>query len=111
MIVLGMPAHQLDLERLFQFIISCSLDDRLTASNVIQKAEESGEHVGLMQKLLLHLGLIQRLKMATLELQNRMGYALERIFCRPGAGAAWIHSIRTKRFSSTGRWTSFHTTN
>jgi hypothetical protein len=76
MIVLGMPAHRLDLEHLFQFIISCSLDDRLTAANVIQKAEESGEHVGLMQKLLLHLALIQRLKMETLELQNRMGYAL-----------------------------------
>jgi hypothetical protein len=74
-IVLGMPAHRLDLERLFQFILSCGLDDRLTAANVIQKAEQSGEHVGLMQKLLLHLGLIQRLKMQTLELQNRMGYA------------------------------------
>jgi hypothetical protein len=74
-IVLGMPAHRLDLEHLFQFIISCSLDDRLTAANVIQKAEQSGEHVSLMQKLVLHLGLIQRLKMQTLELQNRMGYA------------------------------------
>ncbi len=76
MIVLGMPAHQLDLERLFQFILGCSLDARLTASSVIQKAEASGEHVSLMQKLLLHLGLIDRLKMQTLELQNRMGYAL-----------------------------------
>ena len=76
MIVLGMPAHQLDLERLFQFILSCSLDDRLTASSVIQKAEESGESVGLIQKLLLKAALISRLKMQTLELQNRMGYAL-----------------------------------
>ena len=83
MIVLGMPAHRLDLEHLFQFIISCSLDDRLTAANVIQKAEQSGEHVSLMQKLVLHLGLIQRLKMETLELQNRMGYALS------GALPAW----------------------
>src|SRR6202167_573965 len=76
MIVLGMPAHQLDLEKMFQFILSCSLDARLTAGNVIQKAEESGEHVSLMQKLLLNVALVQRLKMATLELQNRMGYAL-----------------------------------
>jgi hypothetical protein len=76
MIVLGMPAHQLDLEHLFQFILGCSLDARLTPGNVIQKAEASGERVSVMQKLLLYLGLIDRLKMQTLELQNRMGYAL-----------------------------------
>ncbi|MGC2661868.1 MAG: hypothetical protein WA324_28245 [Bryobacteraceae bacterium] len=76
MIVLGMPAHQLDLERFFNFVISCSLDERLTAANVIQKAEEMGEHVSLMQKFILYAALIQRLKLQTLELQNRMGYAL-----------------------------------
>lgn len=75
MIVLGMPAHQLRLEELFQFVLSCSLDDRLTAGNVIAKAEEMGERVSLMQKLLLYTALIQRLKLQTLELQNRMGYA------------------------------------
>ncbi len=85
MIVLGMPAHQLDLERFFQFILSCSLDDRLTAANVIQKAEETG-HVSIMQKLLLHLGLIQTLKMQTLELQNRMGYAFNGPFPPWGRG-------------------------
>ncbi|MBV8809854.1 MAG: c-type cytochrome, partial [Acidobacteriaceae bacterium] len=76
MIVLGMPAHQLDLERFFNFVISCSLDDRLTATNVIQKAEDMGEHVSLMQKLILSTALIQRLKLQTLEQQNRMGFAL-----------------------------------
>lgn len=75
MIVLGMPAHQLHLEELFQFVLSCSLDERLTAGNVIAKAEEMGEHVSLMQKLLLHTALIDRLKLQTLQLQNRMGYA------------------------------------
>jgi Cytochrome c len=73
MIVLGMPAHQFDIERFFQFVLSCSLDDRLTADNVIAKAEEMGEHVSLMQKLLLHTVLIQRLKLQTLSLQNRIG--------------------------------------
>lgn len=75
MIVLGMPAHQFDLERFFQFVLSCSLDDRVTAGNVIAKAEEMGDHVSLMQRLLLHTVVIQRLKLQTLELQNRMGYA------------------------------------
>ncbi len=76
MIVLGMPAHQLDLERFFNFVISCSLDDRLTPANVIQKAEDMGEHMSLMQKVLLYAALIQRLKLQTLQQQNRMGYAL-----------------------------------
>ncbi len=72
-IVLGMPAHQLDLERLFQFELSCSLDDRVTAENVIAKAEASGTQVSLMQRLLLKTVLIQRLKLQTLTLQNRIG--------------------------------------
>jgi hypothetical protein len=76
MIVLGMPAHQLRLEQLFQFVLSCSLDERLTGGNVIAKAEEMGEHVSLMQKALLYTVLIPRLKLQTLQLQNRMGYAL-----------------------------------
>jgi hypothetical protein len=86
MIELGMPAHQLRLEQLFQFVLSCSLDDRLTAGNVIAKAEEMGEHVGLMQKLLLYTALIQRLKLQTLQLQNRMGYALNGPFPAWGPG-------------------------
>jgi hypothetical protein len=72
-IVLGMPAHQFDSERFFQFVLSCSLDDRLTAGNVIAKAEEMGDHVSLMQKALLYTVLISRLKLQTLELQNRIG--------------------------------------
>jgi Cytochrome c len=73
MIVLGMPAHQFDLERFFQFVLSCSLDDRLTAENVIAKAKETGEHVSLMQEVLYKMILIQRLKLQTLELENRIG--------------------------------------
>lgn len=72
-IVLGMPAHQLDLERLFQFVLSCSLDDRLTADNVIYQAKAIGEHVSLMQAFLLKTVLVQRLKLQTLGLQNRIG--------------------------------------
>jgi mono/diheme cytochrome c family protein len=76
-IVLGMPAHQLDLEGFFQFVQACSLDDRMTAGNVIAKAEESGAHVSLMQKLLLHLFVIQRTKLETLSLRNRISPLLD----------------------------------
>lgn len=72
-IVLGMPAHQLDLERFFQFVQACTLDDRLTAGNVISKAKQSGTHVSLIQKLLLELFVIQRTKLETLSLRNRIG--------------------------------------
>jgi hypothetical protein len=71
-VVLGMPAHQLNLEGFFQFEQACSLDDRLTAGNVIAKAEESGTHVSLMQRLLLYLFVIQRTKLETLSLRNRI---------------------------------------
>ena len=33
-IVLGMPAHQLDLAALVAFVLDCSLDNRTTAENV-----------------------------------------------------------------------------
>jgi len=72
-IILGMPAHQLNLEALFQFVQACSLDDRLTAGNVVAKAEQSGTHVSLFQHLLLSLFVIQRTKLETLSLRNRIG--------------------------------------
>src|SRR5687767_3419115 len=37
-IMLGMPAHQLDLQRLSRFIVECSLDSRLTRENVLARA-------------------------------------------------------------------------
>jgi hypothetical protein len=72
-IVLGMPAHQFDIERFFQFVQSCTLDDRLTADNVIAKAKEMGEQVGIVQQLLLRTVLIQRTKLQTVALENRTG--------------------------------------
>lgn len=72
-IVLGMPAHQLNLEAFFQFVQACSLDDRLTAGNVVAKAEQSGTRVSLFQHLLLSLFVVQRTKLETLSLRNRIG--------------------------------------
>ena len=39
-IVLGMPAHSLDLQKFFRFVIDCSLDERFNADNVIEKVRE-----------------------------------------------------------------------
>ena len=101
-IVLGMPAHQLNLEGFFQFVQACSLDDRLTAGNVIAKAEESGTHVSLMQRLLLSLFVIQRTKLETLSLRNRIGPLLDDPTLPRGVAAASTLSIRTRPSSSTG---------
>jgi mono/diheme cytochrome c family protein len=85
-IVLGMPAHEFDIERFFRFVLSCSLDDRVTAENVIGKAQESGDHVSFLQKLLLKTVVIQRLKLQTLELQNRIGPLLNGPYPNWGRG-------------------------
>jgi mono/diheme cytochrome c family protein len=72
-IVLGMPAHQFDLENFFRFVEDASLDDRVTADSVIATAEGMGDHVSIIQKLILHLFLMDRLKLVTVSLQNRIG--------------------------------------
>jgi cytochrome c1 len=72
-IVLGMPAHQFDIEGFFRFVAAASLDDRVTAASVIAKAREMGIHVSLMQKFILRFFLMNRLKLVTVSLQNRIG--------------------------------------
>jgi mono/diheme cytochrome c family protein len=71
-IVLGMPAQQLDLQAVVRFILDCSLDSRVTAENIRGRFEASGERVSLFERILLRLGLVDRLKIQTLELRNRM---------------------------------------
>jgi len=72
-IVLGMPAHQFDLENFFRFVEAASVDDRVTADSVIAKAEEMGDHISIIQKLILRFFLMDRLKLVTVSLQNRIG--------------------------------------
>jgi hypothetical protein len=76
-VVLGMPAHNLDLQRLVQFVLDCSLDNRTTAENVLGHARASGHMPGLFERLLLRFGLIDRLKIQTLALRNRIAPLLD----------------------------------
>ena len=71
-IVLGMPAQQLDLQAVVRFILDCSLDGRVTAENIRGHFEASGQRVSLFERILLRVGLVDRLKVQTLELRNRM---------------------------------------
>ena len=69
-IVLGMPAHELDLQRFVEFVLDCTLDNRLTTEAVIGRLPRSGP--SLSERALLRLGLVDRLKAQTLELRNRI---------------------------------------
>jgi mono/diheme cytochrome c family protein len=70
-IVAGMPAQTLDLERLVQFVLDCTLDNRLTAGNVRGHLPKEGGP-SLFERTLLRFGLVDRLKLTTLQLRNRM---------------------------------------
>jgi hypothetical protein len=71
-IVVGMPAHQLDLQRFVEFVLECSLDRRVTRETVLAQAKQHNVHVGLFERVLFRVGLIDRLKLQTLALRNRI---------------------------------------
>jgi hypothetical protein len=86
-IVLGMPSHQLDLQALVNFVLECSLDNRMTRDNLLGRAREMGG-VGpsLFERLLLRLGLVDRLKIQVLDLRNRIEPVLSDRLPRWGRG-------------------------
>ncbi len=70
-VVLGMPAHQLDLQAFVQFVLECTLDSRVTAEAVRATFPRDGGPDSF-ERLLLRTGLMDRLKLQTLELKNRI---------------------------------------
>ena len=85
-VVLGMPAHKLDLQGFVQFVLDCSLDSRLTAEAVRAQFPASGERPSVFERLLLRAGLIDRLKLQTLDLRNRISPILANDVPRWGRG-------------------------
>jgi hypothetical protein len=71
-VVVGMPAHQLDLQRFVEFVLECSLDRRVTRETVLAQDEQHNVAVGLFERVLFRFGLIDRLKLQTLDLRNRI---------------------------------------
>src|SRR5262245_271690 len=71
-VVVGMPAHQLDLQRLVEFVLDCTLDNRVTAENIRGRFPRSGGP-SLMERVIYRLGVVDRLKIQTLDLRNRIG--------------------------------------
>ncbi len=83
-IILGMPAHQLDLQAFVDFVLGCTLDSRVTADAVRGRPAPDGPSA--FERLLMRLGLIDRLKLQTLELRNRISPVLEDSVPRWGRG-------------------------
>ena len=84
-IVLGMPANNLELQRLFRFVIACTLDERFTPDNVIGRIEEQQGNLGLFQRLLYRTQVVPRVRAESVVVQGRVGALLA-----PGDGA-WGH--------------------
>ena len=84
-IVLGMPAHQLDLETFVEFVLQCSLDNRTTVESIRGRLPETGGP-SAFERLLLRVGFVDRLKLQTLNLYNRISPLLDRSIPRWGRG-------------------------
>jgi mono/diheme cytochrome c family protein len=84
-IVLGMPAHQLDLQSFVEFVLLCSLDNRMTADTVRARLPDAGGP-SMFERLLLRVGFIDRLKLQTLDLHNRIAPLLGDSVPRWGRG-------------------------
>jgi len=84
-VVLGMPAHQLDLQRFIEFTLDCTLDNRLTQESVRGRFPSDGGP-SLMERALFRLGLVDRLKIQTLAQRNRIGPILGTAAHRWGPG-------------------------
>ena len=85
LVVPGMPAHQLDLQRFIEFVTDCTLDNRLTAEGVRGRFPRSGGP-GAMERLIYRVGVVDRLKLQTLDLRNRIAPILHDEVPRWGPG-------------------------
>jgi hypothetical protein len=84
-IVLGMPAHQLDLQGFVQFVLECTLDSRVTAE-AVRATFPRGSGPDTFERILLRTGLMDRLKLQTLDLKNRIDPILRDRVPRWGRG-------------------------
>jgi hypothetical protein len=75
-IVLGMPAHSLDLQKFFRFVVSCSVDPRFNADNIIEKIQDSGGTLGLVDRWLFRLQVVPLLRSRTEALKKRIDILL-----------------------------------
>jgi hypothetical protein len=85
-IVLGMPAHSLDLQRFFDFVTSCTLDPRFTPDNVIGKIQAAGGDLGFIDRWLYRSQVIPTTRESVLRLRARVGPLLDGSVSQWGLG-------------------------
>ena len=85
-IVLGMPAHGLDLQGFFAFVSDCTLDPRLTPDNVVGRIQEAGGGLGPLDRFLYRSQVVPRTRAATLLQRSRVGLLLGDHAMQWGAG-------------------------
>jgi mono/diheme cytochrome c family protein len=85
-VMVGMPAHQFDLEALVQFVLDCTLDSRTTRESVSGQFAAMGGRTPLFEQLIMRVGLVDRLKIQTLDLRNRIAPILSDRVPRWGRG-------------------------
>lgn len=71
-IIPGMPAHQLDLQAFFAFVLDSTLDPRFTADNVIGHVQAKFGRLSLTDRVILRAA-IGPLRERTLLLKSRVG--------------------------------------
>ena len=71
-IVVGMPAHQLDLQKFFQFVLGCTLDERFTPDNVVGRIRAAGGDLGPFDRFLYSSTVVSRTREATLQRAQRL---------------------------------------
>lgn len=72
MIVVGMPAHQLNLQDFFRFVLGCTLDERFTSDNVVGRIQQSDAPLGWFDRMLYRMAVVPRTREATLERAQRL---------------------------------------
>jgi hypothetical protein len=73
-VVAGMPAHRVDLGRFTRFLTDCVLDERFNPWQVIQAAEQTGEHYSWLQGMLLKYLVVPAMREAVLLVRDRFRF-------------------------------------
>ena len=71
-VIAGMPAHQLDLQDLFRFVLDCTLDERFTPDNVLSRMAAGGHRLGWLDRAVYRYAVIPRTREQTLKLAGRL---------------------------------------
>jgi hypothetical protein len=85
-IVLGMPAHGLELQQFFDFVTASVLDPRFTADNVIGKIQAAGGDLSRFDQNLYRKQLVALTRETTLGLRSRIAVLLNASAMQWGAG-------------------------